>query len=154
MNFPDIKCKKEHTIPADNSQVSVVYCKHNKITFLSSMNTMSQLYLGSRPSVRLTYALCIFSIMGLGWRENSDWKHCDSFFFLHFFDLFVSFFLLLLFKYSCMQFPPTMPMHPGHPHLPPLISLPPLGFVHVSFIVVPENPSPLSFQYPLPPPLF
>ena len=31
--------------------------------------------------------------------------------------------------------------HASHPHLPPLIP-PPFGFVHVSFIVVPENPFP------------
>ena len=43
-------------------------------------------------------------------------------------------------------FTPTTPPHPSHPHLPPLIPLP-LGFVHVSFIIVPENPSP---HYPLP----
>ena len=43
--------------------------------------------------------------------------------------------------------------HPSHPHLPPLIPLP-LGFVHVSFIVVPEIPSPLSPHYPLPPALW
>ena len=41
--------------------------------------------------------------------------------------------------------------HPSQTHLPPLLPQPPLGFVHVSFIVVPENPSP---HYPLPTPLW
>ena len=35
------------------------------------------------------------------------------------------------------------PAHTSHPHLPPLIP-PPFGFVHVSFIHVPENPSPFT----------
>ena len=39
-----------------------------------------------------------------------------------------------------MEIPPT-PRNPNHLHFPPLI-LPPFGFVHVSFIDVPENPSP------------
>ena len=58
--------------------------------------------------------------------------------------------ILLLFKYTCLHLPPlTTHPHPlSHPHLPPLIPLP-LGFVHVSFIVVPENPSLLP---PLSPP--
>ena len=50
---------------------------------------------------------------------------------------------LKLFKYSCLHFPPTTLPHASHPHLPLLIP-PPLGFVHVSFIVFPENPSPIS----------
>ena len=45
---------------------------------------------------------------------------------------------------------PHQSSHPSHPHLPPLI-LPLFGFVHVSFIHVPENPSPLSPHYPFPP---
>ena len=35
---------------------------------------------------------------------------------------------------------------------PPIDSTPALIFVHVSFIAVPENPSPISPQYPFPPP--
>ena len=38
---------------------------------------------------------------------------------------------------------------PSQAHLPPLGSALPLGFVHVSFIVVPENPSP-HLSSPLP----
>ena len=45
---------------------------------------------------------------------------------------------LLLFKYSCLHFSPTLPSHPSHPHFPPLILLP-FGFVHVSFIQSPET---------------
>ena len=48
---------------------------------------------------------------------------------------------LLLFKYSCLHFPPTTPPNPRHPHLPPSI-VPPFGVAHVSFIHVPDNPSP------------
>ena len=60
-------------------------------------------------------------------------------------------FILLLLNYSCLHLPPTTPPHPRHAHFPPL--LPPLlGFVHVSFIVVPKNPSPLSRILPLSPP--
>ena len=47
---------------------------------------------------------------------------------------------LLLFKYSFLPFP-----HP--PHLPPLLP-PPHIIVHVSFLVVPENPSPFSHIIP------
>ena len=47
---------------------------------------------------------------------------------------------LLLFKYSCLHFPPTTPPNPSHPRFPPLI-LPLCGFVPVSFIHVPENSS-------------
>ena len=47
--------------------------------------------------------------------------------------------------------PPNSPQ-PSHPYLPPLIP-PPLGFVHESFIVVPENPFPLPPLSP-PPPLW
>ena len=54
-----------------------------------------------------------------------------------YFFVFVFVFILLLFKYSCLHFPLTTPHHRRHPHLPPLIP-PHLGFVHVSFIVVPE----------------
>ena len=45
------------------------------------------------------------------------------------------------FNYSCLYLPPTTPCHPSHPHLPSLLPPQP-GFVHVSFIVVPENPFP------------
>ena len=49
-----------------------------------------------------------------------------------------------LFFYCCSStvvsiFHPPLPPYPSHPHLPPSI-LPPFGFVHVSFIHVPENP--------------
>ena len=47
-------------------------------------------------------------------------------------------------------FPFTTPLHPSHPHFPPSILPPPFGFVHVSFIHVPENPSLFSPCYPHP----
>ena len=55
------------------------------------------------------------------------------FYFLFLFILFLS---LLMFKYSCLHFPPTVSSRPSHPHLPP--SIPPLfGVVRVSFIHAP-----------------
>ena len=50
-------------------------------------------------------------------------------------------------------FPPPLPSYPSHPHSPPL-TLTLFGFVHVSFIHVPENPTSFSSHYPLPPPLW
>ena len=74
-------------------------------------------------------------------------------FFFRFFpsSMFILFFLLL-FNYSCLHFLPTTPPHPSQTHLPPPspTSTLPLGFVLVSFIVPPENPSP---HCPLPTPL-
>ena len=61
-------------------------------------------------------------------------------FFYWFFEIF-----FLLFKNSCLHLPPTTP-RPSHPSLPPRLPLP-LGFVHVSFIVVPGNPSHLPSGY-------
>ena len=61
----------------------------------------------------------------------------------------------MLFNYSCLSFLPTPPPHPStplQPNSPPSpASTLPLGFVHVSFIVVLENPSP---HCPLPSPLW
>ena len=59
--------------------------------------------------------------------------------------LFKKYFIVVQVQLSA--FTPTIPPHSSHPHLPPLLS-PHLGFVHVSFIAVPENPSPFT------PPLF
>ena len=62
------------------------------------------------------------------------------------FRLFLRQFLFLCFYCSSTVvsiFLPTTLPNPSHPHLPPPI-LPTLGFVHVSFIVVPKNPSPCS----------
>ena len=53
----------------------------------------------------------------------------------------------MLFKYSCLQFPHHHSPHPSHPHFPPLILFL-FGFVHVSFIHVPDNPSPFSPHHP------
>ena len=58
--------------------------------------------------------------------------------------LFTYLIILLLFNYSCLHFPTTL----SQTHLPPLL---PLAFVHVSAIVVPENP---STHCPLLPPLW
>ena len=46
-------------------------------------------------------------------------------------------------------FPPTLSHHPSPSHLPPLFP-PPLVIVHVSFIIVPANPSPFSPVIPSP----
>ena len=64
-------------------------------------------------------------------------------------------FCVLLFKDRCLHFPPTTPLSPQPP--PPPTSIPLLlGCVHVSFIVVPENPSllPPAPHYTLPPHLW
>ena len=60
--------------------------------------------------------------------------------------------ILLLFNYSCLH---LLPHHfPQLQPSPPPSPIPqPLAFVHVSLIVVPENPSPFSPHHPLPPPL-
>ena len=65
----------------------------------------------------------------------------------------------VFFCYCCSNtivciFPPLLPPNPSHLYLPPLIPPPYLGFVQVSFIVVSENPSPLSPHYPLLPPFW
>ena len=65
----------------------------------------------------------------------------------------LSFFKFFTVQVQLSAFPPDLYPHPSHPHLPPLIP-PALGFVHVSFIVAPENPSPFSPYYLLPPPLW
>ena len=53
-----------------------------------------------------------------------------------------------------MRLSPYSPSTPSQPS--PLSPFDPtaFGFVHVSFIHVPENPSPFSLHYPLPPPLW
>ena len=57
--------------------------------------------------------------------------------YIFFFFLLMFKIILLLFNYSCLGLSTTT-LHP--PHLPPLLP-PPLGFVHVFYIVVPENPT-------------
>ena len=63
----------------------------------------------------------------------------------------ISFFFKLFYCCSitvvCV-YSPLLPPHPSQTHLPPLLP-PGLGLVHVSFIVVPEKPSPFP---PLSPP--
>ena len=56
-----------------------------------------------------------------------------------------------MFKYSFLPFPPTPPHHPSPPHLPPLFP-PRFVIAHVSFIVIPVNPSPYSPIIPSPTP--
>ena len=80
-----------------------------------------------------------------GFKVNSTLQLLHRTVFLFSF-LFFYLIILLLFSYSCLHLPP----HPSQTHLPPLL-LPHLGFVHVSFIVVPENFSP---HYPFPPALW
>ena len=58
--------------------------------------------------------------------------------FIYFYCLFFNYFIVVQLQLSA--FLPTPPPHPSQTHLP---LPPPLSpFVHVSFIVVPENPSP------------
>ena len=69
----------------------------------------------------------------------------------------IFFFFLNTSKFYCCSvfwlFFPPFPPYPNHPHIPPLIPRT-LGFVHVSFIVIPENPSHFCAHYPLPSPLW
>ena len=60
---------------------------------------------------------------------------------LHFINIFNFLITLLLFSYSCLHFLPIPLPHRSQTHLPPVSTLP-FDFVHVSFLVVPENPSP------------
>ena len=62
---------------------------------------------------------------------------------------FLSFFLFLLFNYS-LHFLPNPPPHPSQTHLPPPPPSSPIGFVHVSSTVLPENPSLPTIPSPLP----
>ena len=61
----------------------------------------------------------------------------------------LSLFFLLLFKYSGLHFPPTIPPNPSHPHLPPLI-LPPAWFcpcvLYTCFLTTLPPFPPLSFS--------
>ena len=57
---------------------------------------------------------------------------------------------LLLFKYSCLRFHPTMPPYPTHPHLPPS-NPPPLALPMCPLYVFLNGPSPII---PLPSPLW
>ena len=60
--------------------------------------------------------------------------------------------LFSLFLFYCCSVTVVCIFSPPHPDPPPSpTSTLHLGFVHVSFIVVPENPSP---HYPLPTPLW
>ena len=52
-------------------------------------------------------------------------------------------FYFIVVQVQVSAFSPTTPPHPSHPHLPPLITRH-LGFVPVSFIVVPEIPYPFA----------
>ena len=52
----------------------------------------------------------------------------------------------------CLFHPPH-PHHPSPPHLPSLFPPPSLVIVHMSFIIVPVNPSPFSPIIPTPSPL-
>ena len=66
---------------------------------------------------------------------------CVRKFFFHIF--------LLLFKYSCLLYPP--PFQPPQPSPPPTLNPTqhPFGFVHVYFTHVPENPTHFSHIIPL-----
>ena len=57
---------------------------------------------------------------------------------------------LLLFKYSCLHFPPTTALHPTHPHLPPS-NLPPLALSMCPSYVFLDGSSHTSPSYPPPP---
>ena len=81
--------------------------------------------LGVRQNKWFIMKITPWPICGSSWR--TVWKA-------------VSFFFNCCSSTVVCIFSPPLPPHPSHPRLPPLIP-PCLGFVHVSFIVVPENPS-------------
>ena len=62
---------------------------------------------------------------------------------------FLNYFIVVQLQLSAFSPHPSAPPQPNPPPSP--ASTVPLGFVHVSFIVIPENPSP---HYPLPRPLW
>ena len=66
-----------------------------------------------------------------------------------YFCFFKNYFIIVLLQLSAFSLHPSTLPQPNPPLS--LASTFPLGFVHVSFIVVPENPSP---HCPLPPPLW
>ena len=93
---------------------------------------------------------CNFEVM-MGGSEYRVDLHCNlgqkpRKYFIFF--SFLLFNFLLLFKNSYLPFPPTPPHQPSSPYLFPLF--PPLVIVHVSFIIVPVNPSPFSSIIPSP----
>ena len=62
---------------------------------------------------------------------------------------------LIYFSVVQVQLSPCSPHHfpyPTDPHFSPLILSLTFGFVHGAFIHVPQNSSPFSTHYPLPPP--
>ena len=64
---------------------------------------------------------------------------------------FITYFLkisLLLFKYSCVHFPLTMPPYLTHPYLPPL-NLPPMALSMCPLCMFLDGPSPIFPHYPL-----
>ena len=63
--------------------------------------------------------------------------------------IFLNYFIVVQLQLSAFTSHHSSP-HPSQTHLPSLLSHPLLGFVHV----VPENPSPSSLYYPLPPPFW
>ena len=69
--------------------------------------------------------------------------------------LFIYLFIFHIFIVVQVQLSP-FPSHFPTPQPSPLptLDLTPFGFVHVSFVDVPENPSPFLLHYPFPPPLW
>ena len=68
---------------------------------------------------------------------------------IHFFFQFLNYFIVVQLQLSAFSPHPSTPPQPNPPPSP--ASTLPLGFLHVSFIVVPVNP---SQHYPLPTPLW
>ena len=60
-------------------------------------------------------------------------------------------FIYLFIVHSWSIFPPTT-TSPPHPSPPLTLNPTPFGFVHVSLIYIPDNPSPFSLHYPSPQP--
>ena len=143
------------------------YCRH-EIHFVSLLLIIG--YLGFQ---KLIFSYCIshcnnqlkcllnyFLIGKFDQKTNKYWQIYRCGFtrprlsYLSFFYFALLFFKIsLLFSYSFCLSPHNMP--PPQPSPPPSPdSASPLGFAHVSFIVVPENPSFFSLNYPLPSPVW
>ena len=85
---------------------------------------------------------------------NTATLPCQEYRFKKWKDMTTEFFYFIIFKNYFIgvqvllsAFTPHHSPNPSHPHLPPLIPTP-LNFVHVSFIVVPENHSPVPSIIP------
>ena len=113
------------------TQVALKFCiKSQRFSagsyFKVSLNLLHVLLSHSKNKAKILFLITSYCNVR-SWRISSDKIMYRMYFFK------------LLFKYSCLHFPPDT----SHPQLPPLI-LPPFSFVHMPFIHVPWQTFPLS----------